>query len=160
MANQTRKPPPSGADVATAEVASQIRRELIALIAEPFSLLLGKDLYRAIVYRIEERAPVIAVQLVADDNPKAEQLTTDLMYLLWGPAEPNPEWWTTPLGGVCARHLQHPAADAVSYQNAAVMLNTTRADIIHLVKTGKLEPHPDGGITRTSIHLRQHHPET
>lgn len=142
-----------------ADVANQIRRELIALIAEPFAPLLGDDLYRTFIQRIEERAPFIARQVTADNSPAAEQLTTDLMYLLWGPDEPNPEWWSTPLGGVCARHLHHPAATAVSNKTAADMLATTPAAIARLVENGKLERHPDGGITRSSIRLRQQHPD-
>ncbi|MFF5109661.1 hypothetical protein [Streptosporangium sp. NPDC000509] len=70
------------------------------------------------------------------------------------PFDPPAGWWTTPFGQAVARRVGHPAAVAVPSSAAAAMLGITRQGVHDLASRGKLERHPDGGITTASIRAR------
>ncbi|MFC7110608.1 hypothetical protein ACFQQB_65625 [Nonomuraea rubra] len=64
-----------------------------------------------------------------------------------------------PLGRAVARGAGHPSATAVSYSTAGAMLGITRQGVHDLVKRGKLDKHPEGGVTTSSIHTRLNRPK-
>jgi hypothetical protein len=70
------------------------------------------------------------------------------------PFDPPAEWWRTPLGQVVVRRMGHPFATTVSYSVAGAMLGITRQGVHDLVSRGKLERHPDGGVTPGSVRAR------
>jgi len=45
-------------------------------------------------------------------------------------------------------------AEAVTYSVAAAMLGVTKGTASTLVQRGRLDRHPDGGITRASVFIR------
>lgn len=90
----------------------------------------------------------------ADDNERA-QAVIDVGCALWpDTCAPPDEWWRTPLGRLCAMSLARDDSEAVTVSGAAAMLGVHRRRAYQLVDTGKLERHPDGGVTRASVMAR------
>ncbi len=83
----------------------------------------------------------------------------DVMHALWGPTDPEDvgrgQWWGTPLGRACARHLAHDAAEVLTQAQAAAMLGVPRGTVGSLVHRGQLDRHPDGGVLKSSV-LQRH----
>jgi hypothetical protein len=74
------------------------------------------------------------------------------MGLLWAQAQPEAcgraDWWTTPLGRLCARWAGDETA--VTQETAAQMLGVTRGTVAQLVARGTLGRH-GGGVSRVSV---------
>lgn len=134
------------------DVTDQIEDELSAALAEPVGALLGLDLGEMVRQRISDLAPLIAHQLAQEDDDRlAAETVVDVLSAL---GEPDPEWWQTPVGRLCARSLGHDDAEAVTRSMAAAMLGVHPGTVAQLVHRGTLERHPDGGIRRSSVLAR------
>lgn len=113
--------------------------------------LIGPDLQSLVDERIRERAPMWAAILTGDDDDERAELVQDILVALWGDGDPPPGWWSTPLGRACAMSLGHDTSEAVSRSVAGAILGVHRGTIDRLVHRGRLERHPDGGLTRASV---------
>ncbi len=141
-------------------VARQVRDELTTTLVDPVGMLLGLDLADTLRQRLTTRALLLADQACQDaDDKLAASTVNDLMQTLWPHGDPEPRWWRTPLGRVCARSLGADDAEAVTYSVAAAMLGVTKGTVSQLVARGKLDRHPDGGLTRASVLVRLAQPE-
>ena len=139
---------------APSPVVRQLVDEIDRALVGPVRALLGQDLGDRLWERLRERSPMLAAQLGGDDDDIAAELVVDVLNLLWPGGDPDPEWWRTPVGRLCARSLGTDDADAVTRSVAAAMLGVHPGTIAQLVARGRLERHPDGGITRASVLMR------
>jgi len=130
----------------------QLRQEL-EMAAAPWAALLGPDLGELIRRRIADRAPLLAAQLIQDtDDRLSAQTVIDLLAVL---DDPPPAWYgQTPLGRTVARSTGHTLSEAVSYSVAAAILGVSKARAAELVARGKLDRHPEGGVTTVSVIAR------
>lgn len=130
-------------------VASQLADELAAA-AFAWAPLIGGDAYEALANRARAVAPAVAAQLAQDtDDRLAAQTVTDVMAVLGGR---EPAWYAaTPLGRAVARSTGSPLGDAVSVSVAAAMLGVSRGRVYALLAEGKLDRHPDGGVSVGSV---------
>lgn len=101
-------------------------------------------------------ARLLVGQLAQDDDDRlAAETAQDVMTALWPHGSPEHiergDWWTTPLGRLCARALGRDDTDAVTQSVAAAMLGVTRGTIAQMVHRGTLDRHPDGGVLRASV---------
>jgi hypothetical protein len=97
-----------------------------------------------------------AGRLTDPDDEVAAATAAHLIGTLYGagPFEPPRDWWRTPLGRVVLRSIGHPGAERVSYATAGAMLDITRQGVHDLAARGKLDRHPDGGVTTVSVRRR------
>jgi hypothetical protein len=131
------------------DVSRQLEDDLDRALTGPVGALLGLDLAEKIRERITARAPMLAAQLTQDaDDRLAGETVIDVLTAVWPSGDPDPDWWRTPLGRVCARSLGNDDAEAVTHSVAAAMLGVTRGTVAQLVHRGTLDRHPDGGVTR------------
>jgi hypothetical protein len=137
------------------DLAAQLRDEL-SQRAWNWAALLGLDWHDITVERIAGRVGMLAHQLRSAENEDrlAAETAQDVMMALWPEEDPPPEWWSTPLGRAIAASYGLPGAEAVSASVAAAMLGVSRGRIYQLLGGGKLERHPDGGVTATSVAQR------
>jgi hypothetical protein len=145
---------------------SAIRRELIDQLArvidvrllDPLEILLdGDETVDAMRRTVRERAEIWVDRILDGDERTATYAIARMIGTLYpgdGPFNPPAEWWGTPLGQVVVRRVGHPFASAVSYSVAGAMLGITRQGVHDLVTRGKLERHPDGGVTPESVRDR------
>lgn len=138
----------------TSQISAQLTDELDARLVGPVRDLLGLDLAETLTTRLRERAPMLAAQLATGDDRLAAATRVDVLHALWGDADPDSDWWRTPVGRLCARSVGRDDADAVSHSVAAAMLGVTRGTVSQLVHRGTLDRHPDGGVTRASVLMR------
>jgi len=137
-------------------LTAQIRREL-GDMASQVGYVLGDDLLVQMEQRVDELAPVLAERLLQDEDDELGQTAAgQLLPVLWpgcGPEDAGEaEWWSTPLGRACARHISgRDGTEAVSHSVAAAMLGVTRGTVAQLVHRGTLDRHPDGGVLRLSV---------
>lgn len=129
----------------------QIRTELDRSLVGPVRSLCGHDIADQLYQRIDERTPVWAAVLTGTDDHETAGLVVDLMHAIWQQSDPDPAWWSTPLGRVCAASYGRDDAEAWSRTVAAAVLGVTAGTIQQLVHRGTLERHPDGGLTRSSV---------
>lgn len=136
-------------------VTDQLTEELAARLATVLRLA-GPDG----IIEADQRASVIAQHVAlalcsADERERAETVI-DLASALDIGADTDPEWWGTPVGRICAGSLAGvtPDADQVTAAQAADMLGVGRARVYQLLDGGKLDRHPDGGVTRASVYQR------
>lgn len=102
----------------------------------------------------EARARQHAAQLRdLDREDVAAEAALDLLSALWGDQPPPVEWWRTPLGRAIATVAGH-GDEAVSKTVAAAMLGVTPGRVTQLLTAGRLDGHPDGGVTAVSIAQR------
>lgn len=101
-----------------------------------------------------DEAPRIARMLRSDDESEVADIVIDLACAGVIPDDPPAEWWRTPLGLIVARSTWREHSDAVTHSEAAAMLGVHRGQIGALVQRGKLDRHPDGGVTRGSVLAR------
>lgn len=138
-----------------------ILRLVTSRLLDPLDILLGDGPAAAALQEVREQAGQQAAAWAADllgpDHARAVHTGARLIAVLYpGDAafDPPPEWWHTPLGRAIARRVGHPRTDHVSYAVAGAMLGITRQGVHDLVRRGKLERHPDGGVTTRSIRER------
>lgn len=139
----------------TDAVAVQLRDELSG-IAGPVAAILDPALVLDVERRIAAAAPLLAWQLVQDDDDRlAAQTCIDVMCALWPHGAPEDvgraDWWRSPLGRACARSLGRDDSEAVSHSVAAAMLGVHRGTVAQMVARGTLDRHPDGGVLRASV---------
>ncbi len=127
----------------------QLADALDVALAAPVASLLGLDVATTLRHRIAERAPLLAAQL--RDAALADATAVDVLTAMWGHADPNPAWWRTPVGRLCAAALVGSDTEEVTHAVAAAMLGVTRGTIAQLVSRGTLDRHPDGGVLRASV---------
>lgn len=141
-------------------------------LLDPLEILLGDDPRATAAIATLERlvhaeAETWAARLLGDDDRAAMATVARLMAALYSssgvesgsgggdrPLDPPAAWWQTPLGQVVARRVGHPTAPGVSYPVAGAMLGVTRQGVHDLVRRGKLDRHPGGGVTSASVHAR------
>ncbi len=138
------------------ELATHLASMVSTRLLDPLEILLGDEL-ATLHKRVGVRARVWARQLLGPDDTLAAATAGRLIGALYpgdGPFDPPADWWRTPLGQVVARRAGHPGAVAVSYAVAGAMLGVTRQGVHDLVVRGKLDRHPDGGVTIASVKAR------
>ena len=136
-------------DQAASEVGAAVWR------LAPF---LGADRTLDLQRDAEARARAHAHQLAdLDDEDVAAEAALDLLSALWGDQPPPVAWWRTPLGRAVAT-VAGDGDEAVSKTVAAAMLGVTPGRVTQLLAAGKLDRHPDGGVTTVSVaqRLRDH----
>ena len=140
------------------ELAEQIVRMLGIRLLDPLEILLeGDDAVQALRRLVGLRARQWATQLHDGDDATAVRTAIRLVATLYPDDrafDPPLEWWRTPLGGVVARRVGHPAAESVSYATAGAMLGITRQGVHDLVRRGRLPRHPDGGVPSAAVRDR------
>ncbi|MFB4269788.1 hypothetical protein [Nonomuraea sp. GTA35] len=145
------------------ELVAALVRLLETRVLDPLEILLASgELLDPIKDRLRIEAEVWAAQLLGRDRRQATLTAARLIAVLSPgdePFDPPEQWWRTPLGRAVARGAGHPSAAAVSYSTAGAMLGITRQGVHDLVKRGKLDKHPEGGVTTSSIHARLNRPK-
>ena len=145
------------------ELAAELVRVLETRILDPLEILLDSDEPLGPVRaRLRVQAEVWAAQLLGPDRERAAHTAARLIGMLFpgdAPFDPPPSWWRSALGRAVARSVGHPAATAVSYSTAGAMLGITRQGVHDLVKRGKLDRDPSGGVTTASIRDRLNRPQ-
>lgn len=116
--------------------------------------LLGLDIVDQLDQRTQERAAMLAATLTGDDDRQAAEVCVDLITCLFPHSDPPPEWWRTPLGRALAASAGMDGSEAVSMSVAAAMLGVSPGRATQLADAGKLDRHPDGGVTRASVTAR------
>ncbi|WP_433182027.1 hypothetical protein [Actinoallomurus sp. CA-150999] len=127
-------------------------------LLDPLEILLdGDEAVEALRRTVRARAEAWADRMLDGDEQTATHAIVRVVATLYpgdGPFDPPAEWWRTPLGQVVVRRVGHPTVQAVSYSVAGAMLGITRQGVHDLVTRGKLERHPDGGVTPASVRDR------
>ncbi|GAA4136541.1 hypothetical protein [Actinomadura keratinilytica] len=145
------------------ELVAELVGVLEARLLDPLEILLASaEPLAPIRERLRVEAEVWAAQLLGADRERAASTAARLIGALFpgdAPFDPPASWWRTALGRAVARAIGHPAAEAVSYSTAGAMLGITRQGVHDLVKRGKLDRHPDGGVTTSSIRDRLDRPQ-
>lgn len=139
-------------------LAQHLREVIDARLLDPLEILLeSADAVAGTRGQIAERACDWAQDVLGTDERRAVAAISRLIAALYpgdGPFDPPAEWWRTPLGQAVVRRIGHPFAEAVSYPVAGAMLGITRQFVHNLAGRGKLERHPDGGVTVASVRAR------
>ncbi|WP_043617136.1 hypothetical protein [Nonomuraea candida] len=148
------------------ELVAALIRLLENRVLDPLEILLAANAPDELVGPLRDRlrveAEVWAAQLLGRDRRQAGLTAARLIAVLFPgdePFDPPEQWWRTPLGRAVARGAGHPSAVAVPYSTAGAMLGITRQGVHDLVKRGKLDRHPDGGVTTSSIQARLNRPQ-
>lgn len=145
------------------ELVAELVRVLETRILDPLEILLASDeALGPIRARLRVEAEVWAAQLLGADRERATLTAARLIGVLFpsdASFDPPTSWWRTALGRAVARSTGHPAAVAVSYSTAGAMLGITRQGVHDLVKRGKLDKDPNGGVTTSSIRNRLNRPQ-
>ena len=141
-----------------AELAEHLVRVVGTRLLDPLEILLGDgSAVGGPRQRVRAGAGGWAARLLGGDERAAAETAGRLIGALYpgdGPFDPPAGWWRTPLGQAVARRVGHPGAEAVSYVVAAAMLGMTRQGVHDLAARGKLDRHPEGGVTTASIRAR------
>jgi len=137
------------------ELARDLNRLIEARVLGPVDVLFGldKDLRR----RAFESVLGWTEELLGPDDDAARMTAIRLISTLFPSDEPfNPptDWWGTPFGRAVLLRAGHPNAEAVSFTVAAAMLGISRQGVHDLARRGKVQPHPDGGVTVDSVQAR------
>ena len=136
-------------DDAATQIAGLIDERLLSVL----EMLLGPgEEFAFLRQRADAAARMMAAQLASGDDKLAAQTAIDLAALL--PDVIPDDFWPTPLGRLIAASVGWPGTEHVSYSNAAAMLGVSKTRVQQLLEAGKLERHPDGGITSVSVRLR------
>lgn len=127
-------------------------------LIDPIATLLPDDPeISRLRHRLQIEAEVWAAQLLGRDDALAERVARQLVAALHPagePFEPPESWWRTPFGRAVARRVGHPSTTHVSFSVAGAMLGISRQGVHDLVTRGKLDRHPDGGVSTDSIRDR------
>lgn len=132
-------------------LADQVHDLLLDRAARLADIIGGPDLRAHLEQHVEQRIHTLVGMLVAGSDREVAELVADLFALAHGDNEPPPEWWRTPLGGVVARSIGADDSAAVTPTVAARMLGVHEQTPYKWVAAGRLDRHPDGGITRASV---------
>lgn len=144
-------------------LAEDLRRIVGSKLLDPLDILFGTDdlfdagLGERLRERLEAKSREWADVLLGEDDQAAAYLAIRLVSAMYPsdvPFDPPLAWWGTPLGRAVARRAGNPAASVVPVSVAAAMLGITRQGVHDLVRRGKLDRDPDGGITTASIQAR------
>lgn len=121
------------------------------VLAESITSWLGPEVPMDLGRRIRAAAPFLVSQAVSDDDNLRAEAAQSILWAVHGAGEPD-EWWTTPLGEVCATSFGFDSM-RVTWSVAASMLHVHPGTIAQMMKRGNtlLERHPDGGIVRGSV---------
>lgn len=144
------------------ELVTELVQILESRILDPLEILLASDeLLPPIRARLRVEAEVWAAQLLGADPERATLTAARLVGVLFpgdAPFHPPASWWRTALGRAVVRTTGHPVAVAVPYSTAGAMLGITRQGVQDLIKRGKLDKHPDGGVATSSVRDRLNRP--
>ncbi len=137
------------------ELARDLNRLVEARVLGPVDVLFGleTDLRR----RAFEAVLVWTEELLGPDDDAARTTAIRLISTLFPsdePFHPPTEWWSTPFGRAVLLRAGHPDAEAVSFTVAAAMLGISRQGVHDLAKRGKVQAHPEGGVTVDSVQAR------
>lgn len=150
-----RQPDATGAHV---ELVADLVARVTTRLLDPLEILLADEsAVTALRERVRIDAEMWAAQLLGPDRPRAAATATRLLAALYPgdePFDPPPQWWATPFGRVVRHRIGHPSRERVSYAGAGAMLGITRQGVHDLLARGKLQPHPDGGVTTASVRER------
>ncbi|NEE00421.1 hypothetical protein [Phytoactinopolyspora halotolerans] len=142
------------------QVHVDLVEHLVALVTvrliDPLAILLD-DAVAAAQDRVRIEAQTWSAQLLGPDDRRAVDTAARLISALYPGDEafdPPPDWWSTPFGQVVLCRMGHPARESVTYAVAGAMLGITRQGVHDLVGRGKLQRHPDGGVTTASVRDR------
>jgi hypothetical protein len=141
-----------------AELIEQLVRLIDIRLLDPLEVLLdGDEAVDAVRALVRARATGWAGSMLGPDDRAAVGTLMRVVSTLYpgdGPFQPPLDWWRSPLGRVLARRVGHPTAGSVPYSVAGAMLGITRQGVHDLVSRGKLERHPEGGVTPASVRAR------
>jgi len=113
---------------------------------------LGIDLEEFCRERLVDRLPILVRNLLGGDDVEAAQ---GVMNALWPHTDPPNQWWATRVGRLVSRSMFGlDGSEAVAIGEAATRLGVSRARAYQLVDAGKLQRHPDGGVTQLSVAAR------
>lgn len=132
----------------------QVEQVLSTRAAAIAALLSDVELQVEIQARVPAAAARIVAMLGSDDDHAAAEAVVDLALLAHGDADIPDAWWQTPLGKVTARSVEADDAEAVTPRAAARMLGISEPRVYQLRDSGKLDRHPEGGVTRASVLAR------
>ncbi|PRX99080.1 hypothetical protein [Allonocardiopsis opalescens] len=140
------------------ELIDYLVRQVEIRVLDPAEILLGEsDALAELRVWTASKAAGWAGELLGGDDDAAMRTVMRLLMALYpddGPFDPPAEWWRTPLGRVVVRRVGHPVAASVSYATAGAMLGVSRQFVHDLVVRGRLERHPDGGVSTASVRER------
>jgi hypothetical protein len=146
---------------AHAALARQLEDVVSSRLLDPLEILLGGGTLRESLKAGSKRW---ACDLLGEDDQTARLTAIRIVSALYPsdrPFDPPSDWWATPLGQAVVHRAGHPSAEAVSYSIAGAMLGVTRQAVHDLVRRGRLERHPAGGVKMASVQKRlaARHPE-
>ncbi|MBS2540113.1 hypothetical protein KGQ20_45975 [Catenulispora sp. NF23] len=137
------------------ELARDLSRLVEARVLGPVDVLFGLD--QGLRRRAFEAVLVWTEELLGPDDDTARMTAIRLISTLFPsdePFDPPSAWWTTPFGRAVLLRAGHPTAEVVSFTVAAAMLGITRQGVHDLARRGKVQAHPDGGVTVDSVQAR------
>ena len=132
----------------------QVEQLLSTRAAALTGLLSDVELHVELATRVQPAASRIVAVLAGDDEQAVAETVRDLVLLAHGDADVPDTWWQTPLGKVAARSVEADDSEAVTPRTAARMLGISEPRVYQLRDSGKLDRHPDGGVTRASVLAR------
>lgn len=135
-----------------AQWIAQFESEVCAAHAEPLGRLLGWSAQSMIVEQVRQVAPGRVLPL--SDPDEGYDTALGVMDAIFGDADPEPQWWGTPLGRACGAALGQDGAE-VTHSQAAAILGVSRGTISQLVARGTLPRHPHGGVAREAVLRRE-----
>lgn len=137
------------------ELARDLERLVESRVLGPVDVLFGLD--KSLRRRAFESVLVWTEELLGPDDDVARMTAIRLISTLFpsdDPFDPPTDWWTTPFGRAVLLRAGHPSAEVVSFTVAAAMLGITRQGVHDLARRGKVQSHPDGGVTVDSVQAR------
>lgn len=144
--------------VARADLVEDLVRVVGSRLLDPLEIMLGgDDAIDSLRERVRARAEAWAAQMLGDDDQLAGRTAIRIVAALYPgdePFDPPASWWRTPLGRVVMRRVGHPTAESVPVSAAAAMLGVSRQFVHDLMARGKLDRHPDGGVSVASVRAR------
>lgn len=113
---------------------------------------LGPGLVMTVLASIAERAPTLVLQVQGGTPSERAEGVRCILDAVWGCAEPPDDWWSTPLGRLCAAGLTGDQSE-VTWATAARMLRVAPGTVARMMARGntELERLPSGHIRRGSV---------
>ncbi|GAA4906877.1 hypothetical protein LX16_3293 [Stackebrandtia albiflava] len=148
-------------------LVDDLRRLMRTRLLDPLEILLGEadtgDTTAVLEAALRIQCEAWAARLLDGTDAAARATAARLVSALYpgdDAFDPPREWWSTPLGRAVAARAGHPTAESVSYATAGAMLGITRQGVADLLTRGKLDRHPDGGVSAASVSARLSRPGT